>query len=190
MFQFFLLKRKGKKPPTKIFSSSFYDFIFPVVCLFFFPPTRCRQGLYSFGLWPTTAKSPDASSSSPRLRCTWCTVRGCYTRKATRSLSFSLFPILIYTQIYIYKYISRIYIYIYIRRRRREQKRAMEPSPWQSQRYRPLSISFSRYFFPPFSSFDFSFSYPHSCTPPHRARRKKPRHTHNNSLSEKPKASL
>lgn len=102
------------------------------------------------------------------------------------SLSF----LFLYTHKFIFINIYQEYIYIYIRRRRREQKRAMEPSPWQSQRYRPLSISFSRYFFPPFSSFDFSFSYPHSCTPPHRARRKKPRHTHNNSLSEKPKASL
>jgi hypothetical protein len=64
----------------------------------------------------------------------------------------------------------------------------MEPSPWQSQRYRPLSISFSRYFFPPFSSFDFSFSYPKLHTP--SPSKKKTKTHNNNSLSEKPKASL
>jgi hypothetical protein len=170
MFQFSRLKEKGKKP-HKIFLLLFI-ILFPVVCLFSFPPAVGRGCIHlDFGQQQPKLPMPPPP---PRLRCTWYCARLLYPRgNAFSSLLLSLFPIRIYTHIYIYKYISRIYIYI--RRRRREQKRAMEPSPWQSQRYRPLSISFSRYFFPLFLLLIF-LSPIQSCTPPHRAR-KKPRHT-------------
>jgi hypothetical protein len=64
----------------------------------------------------------------------------------------------------------------------------MEPSPWQSQRYRPPFYLFFMVFFSPFSSFDFSFSYPKLHTP--SPSKKKTKTHNNNSLSEKPKASL
>jgi hypothetical protein len=119
MFQFSRLKEKGKKP-HKIFLLLFI-ILFPVVCLFSFPPAVGRGCIHlDFGQQQPKLPMPPPP---PRLRCTWYCARLLYPRgNAFSSLLLSLFPIRIYTHIYIYKYISRIYIYIYKKKKKRAKK--------------------------------------------------------------------
>ncbi len=98
MFQFSRLKEKGKNPLTKIFSFSFYDFLSCRVS-FFLPPAVGRGCIHlDFGQQQPNLPMPPP----PRLRCTWYCARLLYPRgNAFSSLLLSLFPIRIYTHLYL-----------------------------------------------------------------------------------------